>query len=270
MRIPLPHIIDSLDALSGSSWFSTLDLVSGYWQCEMHDDDKEKTAFSTHKGLYQFKVLPFGLCNAPATFERLMELILRGLLWERCLCYLDDVIVFGTSFENAMENLRIVVSRFRDANLKLKPSKCLLFQTEVLFLGHIVSKKGIQCDPKKVECVQNWPQPSNVTEVRSFLGMAGYYRRFIPSFSSIAKPLTHLTRKRSKFVWDEACQLAFDLVWFGFLRIYVDLAIFQPYLDLEAGDNQSLKIRVARPGIEPRSSCSASQELNHSATAAPS
>ena len=207
---PLPKICESLDALSGASWFSTLDLVSGFWQCEMHEADKEKTAFSTHKGLYQFKVLPFGLCNAPASFERLMELVLRGLIWERCLCYIDDVVVFGRTFDSALDNLKIVVSRFREANLKLKPSKCVLFQTEVLFLGHIVNSQGIKCDPQKIESVKNWPVPSSVSEVRSFLGLAGYYRRFIPSFSSIATPLTRLTRKGKRFKWSDACQEAFE------------------------------------------------------------
>ena len=138
---PLPKICESLDALWGASWFSTLDLVSGRWQCEMHEADKDKTAFSTHKGLYQFKVLPFGLCNAPVSFERLMELVLRGLILERCLCYIDNVVVFGRTFDSALDNLQIVVSRFREANLKLKPSKCVLFQTEVLFLGHIVNSQ---------------------------------------------------------------------------------------------------------------------------------
>ena len=207
---PLPRIDESLDALAGASWFSTLDLVSGYWQCEMEDKDKPKTAFTTHMGLFQFQVLPFGISNAPSCYERLMELVLRGLRWEKCLCYLDDIIVFGSDFEQAVKNLKTVFDRLRSANLTLKPSKCDLFQQKVSFLGHIVSKQGIQCDPDKINSIESWPVPNNATEVRSFLGLAGYYRRFIPDFSTIASPLTYLTKKRTKFHWTPEHQVAFD------------------------------------------------------------
>lgn len=134
----------------------------------------------------------------------------RGFLWERSLCYIDDVIVFGETFEKTLQNLELVFGRFRSANLKLKPNKCTLFQTEVLFLGHIVSNKGISCDPGRVASVQNWPVPTTVTEVKSFLGLAGYYRKFIPNFSEIASSLTELTIKCKKFVWTDNCQTAFD------------------------------------------------------------
>ena len=207
---PLPRIDDSLDALSGSKWFSTLDLVSGYWQAEIVESDRPKTAFSSHKRLFQFKVLSFGLSNAPAVFERLIEPVLRGLTWEKCLCYLDDVIVFGKTFEEALKNHRIIFQRLRTANLKLKPSKCSLFQTEVSFLGHVVSKAGISCDPNKIESVQNWPVPTNVSEVKRFLGLVGYYRRFVKDFSTIAYPLTELTHKSKSFVWTQDCQIAFE------------------------------------------------------------
>lgn len=207
---PLPRIDESLDALAGASWFSTLDLVSGYWQCEMEEEDKPKTAFTSHMGLFQFQVLPFGISNAPSCYERLMELVLRGLRWEKCLCYLDDIIVFGSSFEQAVENLKIVFDKLRSANLTLKPSKCDLFQRKVSFLGHVVTAQGIQCDPDKISSIESWPVPCNATEVRSFLGLAGYYRRFIPDFSTIASPLTYLTRKRIKFLWTPIHQTAFD------------------------------------------------------------
>lgn len=121
---------------------------------EMEESDKPKTAFATHLGLYQFAIVPFGLSNAPSVFERLRELILRGLQWEICLCYLDDVIVFWSTFEIAMHNLKLVFSRFREANLKLKPSKCVLFQDKVLYLGHVVSGKGIECDSSKINSVK--------------------------------------------------------------------------------------------------------------------
>lgn len=185
-------------------------MPSVYWQVEMDEQSKEKTAFTSHMGLFQFNVLPFGLTNAGACFERLMEFVLKGYQWKRCLCYVDDVIVFGNTFENTLTNLRLVFQRFREANLKLKPSKCSLFQDHVLFLGHMISSEGIICDPSKIETVQKWPVPTNVHEIRSFLGLAGYYRRFIPQFSEIASPLTELTKKGRKFTWSLECQEAFE------------------------------------------------------------
>lgn len=207
---PLPNIDSSLDSLGGNQWFSTIDLASGYWQCLVDEKDRPKTAFSCHRGLFQFKVMPFGLCNAPSCFERLMEIVLKGYQWERCLCYIDDVIIFGRTFEQALENLELVFGRLRQANLKLKPKKCSFFQHQVLFLGHLISDQGIACDPSKIETVQNWPVPKNVNEIRSFLGLAGYYRRFIPNFSEIASVLTNLTKKEIKFNWTEKCQTSFN------------------------------------------------------------
>ena len=146
---PLPRIDESLDQLIGNQWFSCLDMNSGYWQVDMDDSDREKNAFNSRRGLYEFKVMPFGLCNAPATFERLMETVLAGLHWHICLIYLDDIIVTGKSFENMIENLSTVFDRFKESGLKLKARKCTLFATEVEFLGHLVSPKGISTDPKK-------------------------------------------------------------------------------------------------------------------------
>jgi predicted aspartyl protease len=209
---PLPNINDCLDALSGAKWFSTIDLVSGFWQLLMDEDSKPMTAFTTHKGLYEFKVLPFGLTNAPAGFERLMEQVLRGLQWEKCLVYLDDIIIFGSDFASALDNLRAVFDRIRISNLKLKPKKCNLFQKEVGFLGHVVSGEGVACDPAKTEAVSKWKVPHSVTEVRSFLGLASYYRRFIKGFASIASPLTALTEKNRTWEWTEECQIAFEIL----------------------------------------------------------
>ena len=207
---PLSRIDSSLETLGGNRWSCTIDLISGYWQCKMAPQSKDRSAFNSHMGLFEFKVLPYGMCNAPATFQRLIKIVLRVFLWERCLCYIDDVIVFGETFEKTLENLELVFGRFRSANLKLKPNKCTLFQTEVLFLGHMVSNKGISYDPGKVASVENWPVPTTVTEVKSFLGLAGYYRKFIPNFSEIASSLTELTKKCKKFVWTDNCQTAFD------------------------------------------------------------
>lgn len=207
---PLPRIDDILDQLSGNSWFSTLDLKSGYWQIKIAQKDKAKTAFSVGNGLWQFNVMPFGLCNAPATFERLMEQVLQKLLSKICLVYLDDVIIFSQSFDGMIENLREVFLRLRSANLKLNPKKCVLFGRDVKYLGHVVSEKGITTDPEKINAVRNWPVPQNKKQIRSFLGFCSYYRKFIKGFSSIAKPLYNLTKNASRFEWTTQCQETFN------------------------------------------------------------
>ena len=145
---------DTLDTLAHSRWFSTFDLISGYWQVEVHPEDREKTAFCTPEGLFEFKVMPFGLCNAPATFQRLMNSILAGLPWNSCLVYLDDIIVTGATFHAHLENLCQVFDHIKKAGLKLQPSKCALCKPEVTFLGHIVTQEGIATDPSKTT---EWP-----------------------------------------------------------------------------------------------------------------
>ena len=183
----LPRIDDSLDTLVGSEWFSTMDLISGYWQVAMAGEDREKTAFSTHRGLYQFTVMPFGLCNAPGTFERLMEVAMRGLQWSSCLVYLDDIVVFSRTFEDHLQRLGEVLGHLEAAGLKVKPSKCHLGRRKVAFLGHVVSAEGIQTDPHKIEAVRDRPSPESLTEVRSFLGLAGYYRAFVAGVRNHSK-----------------------------------------------------------------------------------
>ena len=208
----IPRIEDSINALAGARWFSTLDLTSGFWQVELEEDAKEKTAFTTWNGLFQWKVLPYGLCNAPATFERLMESALAGLQWEILLLYLDDIIVFASSLDQMLQRLDMVFQRLQKAGLKLKPSKCHLFQKQVEYLGHRVSADGIETSPGKVETIKTWPTPANVHEIRSFLGLASYYRRFVPNFSTIARPLTRLTEKNQPFFWDNECEYAFTVL----------------------------------------------------------
>ena len=176
---PLPRIDMTLDTLAGSQWFSTLDLVSGYWQVEVAKEDQSKTVFCTTEGLFKFKVMPFGLCNAPATFQCLIDLVLAGLHWDHCLFYLDDVIVLGRSFPEHLQSLQLVFARLREAGLKLKPAKCALFREEVQFLGQLVSREGIQADPSNVERVSKWPTPTTTGKVRQFLRFASYYRRFV-------------------------------------------------------------------------------------------
>jgi len=207
---PLPHIEDILDQLSGNSWFSTLDLKSGYWQVKVRLEDREKTAFSVGNGLWQFTVMPFGLCTAPATFARLMEKVLQDILFKICLVYLDNVIVFSKSFEEMISNLRKVFLRFRAANLKINPKKCSLFGKEVKYLGHIVSERDITTDPEKITVVENWPTPQNRKQIRSFLGFCSYYRKFVEGFSIIAKPLFWLTENQIRFEWSQTCQEAFE------------------------------------------------------------
>eukprot|EP00731_Ephydatia_muelleri_P006029 Em0003g277a len=187
---PLSCIDDTLDTLCGSKWFSTLDLLSGYWQVEMSPEDRHKTAFCTPQGLFEFKVMPFGLCNAPATFQRLMDLVLAGLQWSKCLVYLDDVILLG--------------------GLKLRADKCCFLQRNVKYLGHLVGVDGLQVDPDKVGKVASWPVPQSAQQVQQFLGFANYYRRFIQGFAEVAKPLHRLTEHAVNFSWTAECQEAFE------------------------------------------------------------
>ncbi len=206
---PLPRVDECLDALTGASWFSTLDLRSGYHQVAMEPKDADKTAFVTRRGIFKWKVMPFGLCNAPATFQRLMDLVLSGINFETCLVYLDDVIIFGNNEEQHLERLRQVFQRLRDANLKLKPSKCQLLRHSVGFLGHVVTPNGVAVDPAKVAEVMNWPVPEKLRDVRAFLGLCSYYRKFIRNFSCVAAPLFALTKKGHNFEWNKECQAAF-------------------------------------------------------------
>lgn len=207
---PLPRTDECLDSLAGGKWFSCLDLNQGFFQVALHPDSREVTAFATSQGLYQFKVTPFGLVNSPSTFERLMEDVLRGLQWSECLLYIDDIIIPGANVEESLLRLEHVFSRLRDANLKLKPTKCILFQKSVKFLGHIVSEEGISTDPDKLKAIHEWPIPANVKEVKSFLGLCSYYRKFTQGFAEIARPLHQACKKETKFKWTEACQESFN------------------------------------------------------------
>ena len=209
-EFPLPRIDDTLDLLSGARYFTALDLASGYWQVRMDPTSREKTAFTTYSGLYEFNKMPFGLVNAPATFQRLMESVLSGLARDKCLVYLDDILVIGKTIEEHNENLSRVLERIRSAGLRLKPKKCSFAQQSVEYLGHIISADGVRTDPKKLAAVRDFPQPSDVKTLRSFLGLASYYRRFVPNFASVAQPLHSLTKKDCPFVWTPDCQSAFE------------------------------------------------------------
>ena len=186
-----------------------MDLTAGYWQVGVAKEDREKTAFSSGSGLYQFRVMPFGLSNAPATFQRLMQMTLAGLRWRDCLVFLDDIIVHSRSFEEHVETLAKVFRAIGSSGLKLKPKKCRLFQSKVTFLGHTVAEQGVGPDPANVEKVKQYPRPKTVGEVRSFLGLASYYRKFVMNFALVANPLVQLTRKEAAFVWSVDCETAF-------------------------------------------------------------
>lgn len=206
----IPRVDECLDALSGSNWFGCVNLNSGFWQLGMDDQSKCKTAFSTSQGLYQFNVMPFGLANAPSSFERLMENVLRGLQWEECLLYLDDIIIPAATVPESLKRMENVFQRLQDAGLKLKPSKCIFFQKSVKFLGHIVSASGVQTNPEKTEAVQNWPRPKKQRHVRSFLGLCSYYRRFVVQYAEIARPLHKLCEKNVVFEWNDECENSFN------------------------------------------------------------
>ena len=208
---PLPRIDDTLESLYGAQYFTNLNLKSGYWQVPIKEEDKEKTAFRTRSGqLYEFNQLPFGLCNAPATFSRLMDRTLAGLAWNICLYYLDDIIVFSATWAEHIQRLKAVFERLRRANLKLGARKCTLAAREVSFLGYKVTPEGLEPEPRLMEAISKLLPPMNVAEVRSFLGLVGYYRRLVKMFSDKAAPLNALLRKEQAWKWTEDCQNAFE------------------------------------------------------------
>ena len=206
---PLPVIDDILASLGSARYFSKLDLKSGYWQVKLHEDDKEKSAFTCHRGLFHFNVMPFGLANAPGVFQELMSIVLRGQE-DFALAYLDDILIFSNTVEDHLNHIDAVFNSLREHNLKLKPAKCEFFKKETQYLGFKVSERGIQPDFDKVRAIKSVSIPTTVRQVRAFIGMTSYYRRFIRNFSDIAEPLINLTRKYARFQWDDDCQAAFD------------------------------------------------------------
>lgn len=194
-RYPIPNITDILDKLGRCQYFSTLDLASGFHQIEVHVKDIPKTAFSVEGGHYEFVRMPFGLKNAPATFQRVMDNVLREHIGVRCLVYMDDIIIYSTSLQEHLVNLKKVMETLRKYNFKIQIDKCEFLQKEVAFLGHIVTPEGVKPNPEKISAIKGWPLPNNETELRGFLGVVGYYRKFIKDFAQIAKPLTQPLRK---------------------------------------------------------------------------
>ena len=176
----------------------------------MDPEDKPKTAFAIRAGQFQFTRMPFGLNSAPSMFQRMIEIVLSGLNLITCLCYLDDFIIHSKDLNQHYERLAEVLSRFRQHNLRVKISKCTFAVPKVSYLGHVISAEGISPDPTKVEAVQNLSSPKSVKDVRSFLGLAGYYRRFVRSFATVAAPLTDLTKQDRRFDWTTECEQAFQ------------------------------------------------------------
>ncbi|GBC05841.1 hypothetical protein RclHR1_06470004 [Rhizophagus clarus] len=200
---PLPRTDEIFDSLGKAQWFTSLDLASGYWQVEMKEEDKSKTAFITRNGMYEFNVMPFGLCNAPGTFQRCMDNILKDMLWKNTMVYLDDVNIYSKTFEEHLQHLEEVLKRVEKAGLKINPEKCHFCTQSLQFLGHIVTNKGILPDPSKVDAIKNYPVPKNLTQLRAFLGLASYYRRFIKDFSKISTPLYMLLKKDIPYEWNQ-------------------------------------------------------------------
>lgn len=207
---PIPRIDEYLDSLGKATIFSTLDLKSGYWQIPMEESSKEKTAFSSPFGNFQFEVMPFGIRNAPSEFSRLMDIVLAGLQWKTALVYIDDIIIFARSFEEHKKNLIEVLNALKAANLKLKLSKCNFCQEKVTFLGHEISKNGVEPDRTKITSVTNHPAPKNQKELQKFLGLVQWFRRFVPSLAKTANPLYKLLQKNTIFEWREEEENAFQ------------------------------------------------------------
>ena len=206
---PLTWCDDILESLAGAQWFSHLDLLRGYWQINVVEEDREKTAFATLDRLYQFRKLSFGLTNAPACFMRAMHLVLKGLCWSDCLVYLDDITIFGRTLQEYRERLSLVLSPLSEAGLKINPKKCKLLSERMAVLGHVVTRDGISTDPAKVRVIKEWPVPEDESQLKAFWGTASYYRQFVPNYAAIAAPLHSASSKGECFRWTVQCEEAF-------------------------------------------------------------
>lgn len=205
----MPLIDEILDELAGTRYFTSLDMTAGYHQIRMGKSDEYKTAFKIHHGHYQFRVMPFGLTNAPASFQCAMNSILAPFLRKFSMVFIDNILVYSPSLEAHADHLRQVFLKLREHKFYLKRSKCTFAKTELAYLGHVISQEGVATDPSKTAAMVKWPQPTNVTELRGFLGLTGYYRKFVKHYGIIAKPLTKLL-KLKHFQWNSDAETTFD------------------------------------------------------------
>jgi hypothetical protein len=209
-RYPLPIIDELLDELSGAAWFTSLDLRAGYHQIRLAEGEEHKTTFQTNQGHYEFMVMPYGLTSAPATFQNAMNKIFAPLLRRCALVFIDDILIYTKTLQEHQEHLRAVFQLLTEHQLKVKRSKCTFVQPQLKYLGHIISASGVSTDPKSIEAVQTWPVPQSTKDVRKFLGLAGYYRKFVQNFGLISRILTDLLKKNELFIWTHAHQQSFD------------------------------------------------------------
>ena len=209
---PLPRLSDMLDAIGEAhpQFFTTLDLGKAFWQVSLSESSKEKAAIITQTGIYEFQTMAFGLAGAPATFQSLMMKVLEGVAWKFALCYVDDVIIYSKTFDEHLNHISEVFDRIQQARLKLSSNKCSFAKSKLRYLGHIISKSGIEADQNKVEKVRNLVPPKDQKGVKSLLGLTNYYKKFILGYSKICAPLFELLKKDTTFVWSEKCQIALD------------------------------------------------------------
>lgn len=209
-KYPLPIIDEILDELFGACWFTSLDLSTGFHQIRVKPADIYKTAFQTHQGHYEYKVMPYGVIGGPGTFQGIMNDILGPLLRRCVVVFIDDILIYSNTYEEHIYHIKQVLEILQHHQFFVKLSKCFFAQQELRYLGHVISASGVSTDPRKVQIIENWPTPTSVKELRSFLGMAEYYRKFVKNFGLISKPLTNLLKKGELFIWTSITEEAFQ------------------------------------------------------------
>jgi hypothetical protein len=209
-KYPIPIVEELLDELKGAPWFTKLDMRSGYHQIRLLPEDEAKTTFKTHHDHWEFRVMPFGLTNAPATFQAAMNTIFQPLLRKSVLVFVDDILVYNKTLEEHIHHLQQVFDILHHHKLLLKKNKCSFAQQNLEYLGHIIGVNGVSTDPTKIQAVKDWPTPMNVKQLRGFLGLSGYYRKFIRNYGCLSRPLTDLLKKGASFVWTPTVQQSFE------------------------------------------------------------